>query len=114
MSNYYSKCNHKEDYPGCDACRHNVFHVHMDGLCDLPCVYTQDTGKDSMCVPVGDEAVTKKDYIAFAKALHNVISNDSYDERTVAQCTAEIADVLARDNPQFSVKTFIKAVVEGV
>lgn len=116
MSNYMVICPQAGSQPACVTCHHAIPHPNGIG-CDSG-AECGASGEVVDCVPVEENrteySMTLKDYIKLATALHNVLADDKYDPVTVAQCCAEVADVLASDNPRFSPEKFIEAVVKGV
>lgn len=53
--------------------------------------------------------MTKKDYIAIAKAIREVAGSGEANQLTVRAIVQNIADVLGDDNPRFNHTTFAHA-----
>lgn len=57
--------------------------------------------------------MTRKDYIAAAKAIQNAISNDDISAQSLSVAMAiahDLADIFAQDNPRFDRIRFLCAV----
>ena len=53
--------------------------------------------------------MTRKDYIAIARALNNCMHHHECDPETVVMVAQELSTVLANDNPLFDYRRFIDA-----